>query len=764
MSKQESYYNNTQQNNTQKDQVDLTKRRFMIGTVGTSMLMAFGGLGGIVADASAANLLANKSFNPNIWIELNAEGEVLINIAKAEMGQHIGTALARIVSDELGADWSFVRIHHVDSDPKWGFMVTGGSWSVFQSFKPMSQAGAAGRISLIHAGAKLLGVSSSSCHTENSFVMSGNKKISFADIIKKGSFDKILTPEEMEKLPLKPREKLKLVGKKSQALDIPAKTNGSAKYGLDVELPGMVYARPIVPPTRYGSKVKSVNDDAAKGITGYLGYEMITDPSDTLQGWVVALAKSYPAAMKAVQAISVSYQKGPTANVSESDIQKEGQRLVDDKNQGFLFVDDGNVKAANAKAKSTLSSTYRTASAIHFPLEPLNATAEFVDGVCHVHTGNQWQSLTLPVVAKALGLPAENVVMHQYFLGGGFGRRLFGDYAIPAALVAKKIGKPVKLIFTREDDSLFSQPRSPSVQRFDAAFDGDKLLSVEHALTAGWPTLAMAPGFMPESVDKKGRVDPFSSSGADHWYSIENQQVRLINNDLAQRTFLPGWLRSVGPGWIGWGVESFIDELAIESKQDPLEFRLNLLDGKGKNASGAKRLANTLALAKKSANWNEKLGKDEGIGVAVCGGQERTMPTWVACVAKVHVNRSSGQVSLKKLTLVVDCGLVVHPDGALAQLEGSALWGASLALHEGNRFKDGKISSVNLNTYTPLRMADLPELDIHFVESEEHPVGLGEPGVIAVAPAIGNAIYNAVGVRVKDLPIRADDVKQLLNS
>ncbi|WP_281558123.1 molybdopterin cofactor-binding domain-containing protein [Thalassomonas sp. RHCl1] len=755
----------SKQKNEQQNEIDASRRRFMIGSVGTSLLMAFGGVSGLVNSPSAQALLASKSFSPNVWIEMNSEGEVLVNIAKAEMGQHVGTAFARIVCDELGADWYSVRIRHVDTDPKWGFMVTGGSWSVFQNFKMLSQAGAAGRIALIEAGAKMLGVSPESCDTEQGFVISGDKKVSFSEIIQRGKFDKILTPEEIKNLPLKPVKQLKLVGKKSQALDIPAKTDGSAKYGIDVEVPGMVYARPIVPPTRYGSKVIEVKDQAAKGIAGYLGYEIITDPSDMIQGWVIVLGETYAAAMNAVKAISVSYQKGPTAAVSEEDIQQEGTRLVNDKNQGVLFVDEGDVGAVTDLTETHLTSTYKTASAIHFQLEPLNATVEFIDGVCHVHSGNQWQSLTLPAVAKALGLPAEKVVIHQYYLGGGFGRRLFGDYMLPAALVAQKISKPVKLIFTREDDSIFSQPRSPSVQRFDAAFDGkNALLSVEHALTAGWPTLSMAPGFMPDSLDKKGKIDPFSTSGADHWYSIENHRVRAINNDLAQRTFLPGWLRSVGPGWIGWGVESFMDEIAHQSKQDPLAFRLNLLDGKGKNKAGAERLAHTLKQAKEASGWGEKLAADEGMGVAVCAGQERTMPTWISCVAKVKVNRGTGEVTLKKLTLVVDCGLVVHPDGALAQLEGSVLWGVSLALHEGNAFKEGKISATNLNSYSPLRMNDVPELDIRFVESEEAPVGLGEPGVIAVAPAIGNAIFDAVGVRVRDLPIRADEVKRLLNS
>jgi len=743
--------------------INLSRRRFMIGSVGTSLLMAFGGVTGLVGDASAMQALRNKTFSPNIWIELNHHGEVLINIAKAEMGQHIGTAFARIVSDELGADWSTVRIRHVDTDPKWGFMVTGGSWSVFQNFTPLSQAGAAGRIALINAGAKLLKVSEKDCATDNGYVICGDKKVSFGDIVQAGKFDQTLTPEQMKKLPLKSVKKLKLVGGKAQALDIPAKTNGSAKYGIDVEVDGMVYARPVVPPTRYGSKIVKVDDSGAKAVDGYLGYEILNDPSDHLQGWVVVLASSYHSAIKAVDAMNVTYQVGPTAKVSQAQIQQEGVRLVSDKSQGLLFVDEGDVTSAKRDEKSVITSTYKTASAIHFQLEPLNATVEFIDGVCHVHSGNQWQSLTLPNVAKALGLAADKVVIHQYFLGGGFGRRLFGDYMIPAALVAQKIGKPVKLVFTRADDSLFSQPRSPSVQRFDASFDGnDKLLAVEHGLAAGWPTLSMAPGFMPESLDKKGRTDPFSSSGADHWYSFDNQQVRVFNNDLAQKTFLPGWLRAVGAGWIAWGVESFVDELAIKHNKDPLQYRLELLDGKGRNAQ-AKRLAHTVEQAKILSKWQQDLGKDEGMGIAVCAGQERTMPTWIACVATVKVNKSSGEVTLKKLTLVVDCGLVIHPDGALAQVEGSALWGASLALHEGNNIENGKIVSTNLDTYTPLRMNQLPELDIHFVKSEEAPVGLGEPGVSAVGPAIGNAIYAAVGVRITDLPIRANDVKALLS-
>jgi isoquinoline 1-oxidoreductase beta subunit len=319
------------------------------------------------------------------------------------------------------------------------------------------------------------------------------------------------------------------------------------------------------------------------------------------------------------------------------------------------------------------------------------------------------------------------------------------------------------MVFTRRDDARMDCVRSPSVQHFTGSFDQQgHLTAVDHAAAAGWPTLSMAPGFLATSTDgQKGVIDGFSINGADHWYSLPNHRVRAINNELAQRTFLPGWLRSVGPGWIGWGVESFADELAIHMQQDPLDFRIALLDGAGKNVGstpasigGARRLANVLKQLKKQSGWGQDLPANEGMGVACAFGQERNMPTWVGVAAHVAVDPDNGKVTVKKLCLSVDCGTVVHPDGALAQVQGSALWGLSLALHEGTDFEQGQVKDTNLDSYTPLRMADVPELDIRFIASEEFPVGLGEPGVIAIAPAIGNAIYQAVGVRLRDLPIR----------
>lgn len=743
----------------------LSRRGFLITTAGAGVAFSF--LTACDRTAAAADA---PPFEPTQWYSMDANGIVTVNVIRAEMGQHVGTSLARILADELEAPWENVRIKHVDSDPKWGLMVTGGSWSVWQTYPLYSQAGAAGRAALIEAGAIALGVDPATCTTANGEIVSGSKKIKYAEIVRRGGLTKTYTPEDLAKITFKPVADRKLIGKPVHSLDVVAKTTGAAVYGIDAKVEGMVYGRPILPPTRNGTKVNSVDDSAAKAVKGYLQTVILEDPSGTVPGWAMVIAESYPAANKAAGLVKVDYTPGPTAKVSEKDLQDHAAKLIANAGAGSVLpLANTNTSPVFRAAKSTLDATYTTATALHFQMEPVNALAFEKDGKWEIHTGNQWQSLVLPWLATALGVPETDVVLRTYLLGGGFGRRLNGDYAVGAALASKAIGKPVKMILTREDDTRFDSVRSPSVQKMRMAFDKDgNVTGMEQHVACGWPTEVMAPFFMPKG-EKDVPFDPFAINGANHWYTVGAHKVRAISNDLANQTFRPGWLRSVGPGFTNWALESFIDEAAHKLKMDPVAFRLKLLTAEDANAGaapnsvgGALRQANVVKLAAEKAGWGGQLPAGTGLGLATSFGQERDMPTWVACVARVNVDKGSGKVKVEKLTLVADAGTIVDPDGALSQMQGASLWGLSLALHEGTAFENGEVKDRNLGAYTPLRLADVPELDITFVESAEVPVGLGEPATTIVGPAIGNAIFNACGARMRHIPITPAAVKAAL--
>ncbi|GAA4029672.1 xanthine dehydrogenase family protein molybdopterin-binding subunit [Actimicrobium antarcticum] len=755
--------------NADQAPTSLSRRGFVISALGAGFSLAF-----LPFDQSIAASVAGTSkpaFDPSIWFQIDRDGTVTVNIAKSEMGQHVGTALARILAEELEADWASVKINYVDTDPKWGLMVTGGSWSVWQSYQPLARAGAAGRIALVAEGARLMGVPVESCIARSGNVTSGSRTISYANIVERGNIAQAFTPEQLKAIVLKKPADRRLIGHDVQAMDVKAKTDGSAMYGIDAKVDGMVYARALLPPTRYGCSVKSIKDDAARKVKGYIKTIALNDPSGSVPGWVVVLADSYAGAIRASEMVKVDWKVGSAANVSEADIQAHGAKLIKDTSKGATVVAEDGVEAAFAAASLKIEQTYTTSTVLHFQLEPVNALALQKDGIWHIHTGNQWQSLALPTLAKALGVPESKVIMHSYLLGGGFGRRLNGDYTVPAALAAQAFGRPVKLICTRADDARFDSPRSPSIQRLRMAFNATgKVTAMEHDASAGWPTEAMIPAFL--SKGKNGQpYDAFAISGADHWYNVGAQRVRTISNDLASNTFRPGWLRSVGPGWTNWAVESFVDEAAHAAKLDPLAFRLTMLDASGKNAGsapnavgGAARMAHVLKRVAEKAGWGKTLPADTALGIASTFGQERDMPTWTACVARVKVDRKTGNVKVEQLYMVIDCGTVIHPDGALAQAEGGSLWGVSMALHEGTEFVNGQVRDTNLGAYTPLRMADVPALDIEFVASAETPMGMGEPPTTVVGPAIGNAIFAAVGARLRHLPMRPADVLKALDT
>jgi isoquinoline 1-oxidoreductase beta subunit len=743
---------------------DLSRRSFLITAGASGLAFGFSALPGAtsaVAAASAAPL------EPSIWYAIAPDGIVTVNVGKADMGQHIASTMAQIVADELGASWGDMRVNLVGNDAKYNDPVlaaniTGGSWSTMMNFDTMSRVGAAGRIALSEAGAGMLGISASDVVVNDSrvFSKSSGKSVSFADIVKSGKATKTFSPEELKAIVLKTPDQYTLIGRDLPQMDIPLKVNGAAKYGIDTFLPGMVYGRVVTPPVRYGAKVTSVDDSEAKKIPGFIQAVVIDDPTGTVTGWVVAVAKNYPEAIKAADALKVSYDKGPNANVSSESILAEAKRLQGQPG-GETFLRIGDATDAISKAPKKLEAEYTTSINIHAPLEPMNAVAEFKDGKLHLHAGNQFLTRSTAIAAAAVGLKPEDVVIHQYWIGGGFGRKLDSDMFIPPAAAAKAVGKPVKVIYSRQHDMLMDFSRPLVYQKVSAGLDDHgKLVGMDHDVISAWPTQRGGiPAFLGDSADgKKNVLDVFTLNGADFFYTIPNHTIRTVLNQVAQDATPSGQLRSVAPGWTFWAVESFVDELAHEAGQDPAEFRLAMLDGAGDN-KGAKRLANALRAAMGLAGYGTKvLPPGEAMGVACVSSQERATASWTACVAQVAV-AADGSFKVKKLTVATDVGTAVNPDGVRAQVMGGAQWGLSLATLEKATMKDGAIQQDNFDSYTPARMADMPEIDIAVIANGEPARGTGEPTVTVIAPAIGNAIFNAAGARVRSLPITAESVK-----
>ncbi|WP_375173255.1 molybdopterin cofactor-binding domain-containing protein [Pseudooceanicola sp.] len=721
-------------------------------------------------DAANAASDAGAVMSPNMFFDIHEDGRVVIHIAKAEMGQHVGTALAQTVAEELECGWDNVDISYVGFDPRHGLHITGGSWSVNWTFDALSRAGAAGRMALIEMAAAELGGAPEDYTAKDGVISGGGKSISYGELAKLGKETRAFSEDEMKALTLKGNGDRSVVGQSVQALDIPAKVNGTAIYGIDQTVEGMVYATPAVPPVRYGAKVTSVDDSAAREIPGYLEHVVIEDPLGTQTGWVMAIATGYWAAKKAAEALKIDYDLGGNAGLSLADIHAENLRLIESGEDTRLIVNDGDIEAGMSGAETTLIADYTTGVNVHAPLEPMNALVDIKDGVYHIHAGNQFQTLLMGLVG-ALGVEPEKIVFRQALLGGGFGRRLDCDYVVMACHTAKAVGKPVKLIYSREADTLMDFTRPVATVRMTAGLKGAEITGWKNSSASAWASARQAPAFMgPDlSGNEDKKFDGFAINGADHWYTMANQQALLSLNQVAQSAMPPGHLRSVGPGWQCWAVESFLDEVAAEMGEDPLALRLRLLDGSGKNAGtgattgGAKRLAAVLQDVADRAGYGTEQPANTAIGLAAVSSQDRPSASWTACAANVTVDPDSGAVTVNKLTLGIDVGLAVNPDGVKAQLVGSALWGLSMALHEDVGFENGAIQASNYDGLTPLRMFDMPEVDARVMDVGGYPTGCGEPGTTAVAPAIANAIAKASGARVRSLPITAAKVKAAMN-
>src|SRR5216110_711424 len=435
---------------------ELSRRDFLKTTAvaGAGLTLSFTIPGGGAREASAA-----AAFEPNAALTITPDGIITVHITKAEMGQGVGTALAQIVAEELEADWKDIRIDYPTNDPKYGLMLTGGSWSVNWTFDSLSRAGAGARMLLIEAAAKQLSVAPADCIAADSRVrhLPTGRSMSYGEIVAKVPITRTLSEDDLKKLQLKKPDQYKIVGKWIQRLNIQEKTNGRAKFGIDTFLPNMVYAKVAYPPTREGSKHKSVDDSGAKRVKGYIR----TVVNDDL---VAVVADSYENAVKARDALKITWDMGPYANVSSESIFQEYARKAAEDTTSPAWVEHGDVRAGMAEAVKMHEATFTTDYVAHMQMEPMNCVVRFANGVYDIYTGSQFQTMAVGTLSKKLGVEESKIRIHQHYLGGGFGRRLEPDVILEGALIAREVKRPVKLIRSREEDLRRDYYRSATLQ------------------------------------------------------------------------------------------------------------------------------------------------------------------------------------------------------------------------------------------------------------------------------------------------------------
>jgi len=713
----------------------LSRREFVAvaGAAGLTLVFSIpGGRGGAAASAAAA-------FEPNAWLTITPDGVTTVHISRAEMGQGIGTALAQIIAEELEADWARVRIDYPVIDATYGERQTSGSQGISASFETLSRAGAAARLMLLDAAGRHWTVAADECVAERGVVRHPRtgRSIAFGDLVARVPITKTVTADELKAISLKKPDRYRLIGTAMPRLDIPEKVDGRAIFGIDVFLPGMAYAKVAYPPTRAGGRHRTVDDSAARRVKGHLQTVVMDD-------LIAVVAETHEAAIEARDALSIVWEPGPLAQVDSASIFRDYQDKIRQQ-AGVPFVTKGDADVAMKAAGRTHTATYTTDFAMVAPLEPLNCVARWVNGRCELFTGTQSHARAVGVLARSLSVPAASIRVHQHYLGGGFGLRLQAEVMVEAARISRAARRPVKLIRSREEDFARDFPRTPTLQAMKAGVDASgKIVAWEHVV--------VAKGHGP--LDSAGR-DWRMLTGSRYVYEIPNQSSRSIQ---VEHGIPVGAYRSIGAGYTGFAVEAFVDEVARMTGADPLAMRLAMIQGQP-------RLAHVLRLAAARAGWGAPLPPDVGRGLA-CTTYPQEPPgrltTATAAVVQARVNRSSGEVHVEKITCAVDCGLVINPDGVRAQLEGGLLFGLSAALKERATVTNGAFDQKNFEEYPVLRMDEVPEVELHVVESIEPPSGVGEQAVTVVAPALANAIFAATGARVRSLPFLPERVLKAL--
>ena len=668
---------------------------------------------------SAAQAKATPVFQPNPWVRIAEDGAVTIVIDRSEMGQGVATSLAMLVAEELEVDLAQVGIEFAPADPAYanpqlGEQMTGGSTSVRSSWLPLRQAGAEAREMLIAAAAAAWQVDPSECRAEHGAVLHlrSERRLGYGALAAKAA-----TQHRPEKLVLKERRAFSLVGRPVTRIELEGHVTGRTVFGMDITVPGMLTACVLRCPV-LGGKPAHFDDRRARKVDGVVAVLKI-------ETGIAVVAKDAWSALAGRDAVEVEWEEGKNTTLGTDKIRRRLATAA--RRKGRIVRDDGDVDAGFRRAATTIEADYETPFLAHACMEPMNCTAHLRDGRCDVWVPTQAQGSAQEIAAWAAGLPREAVRVHTTFLGGGFGRRLEQDVVEEAVRIAKHVKKPVQVFWTREDDMRHDHYRPAHHARLRAALD-------THGRPLAWFMRIAGP--------------PLALDGVDVPYAFPSIREEHVTVELGVPC---GPWRSVGSSQNAFVIESFVDELAHVAGADPFVFRRDLL-------SAVPRQKAVLELAAEKAGWGDPpvKGRYQGIAVYHCFG------SWVAQVAEISVN-ANGDITVHRVICAIDCGIAVNPDTITAQIEGAVVFGLTATLKGEITLENGSVVQGNFRDYPLITLAETPEIQVHILESDEPPGGVGEPGVPPVAPAVANAVFAATGTRLRHLPLRAIDLQASLN-
>jgi isoquinoline 1-oxidoreductase beta subunit len=714
-----------------QSQRSLTRRTLLksVGAAAGSSLVV--GIWALPEKASAKQAQVG-AYRANAFVTIGADDSVTLTIAKVEMGQGTYTSIPMLLAEELEVDVSTVQLRHAPPDAKtygipFGDQYTGGSTSIRTMFDPMRQAGAAARMMLIQAAAEQWKVDPSTCFAGQGQVVHGpsSRRLSYGKLAARAS--QLPLPE---KVPLKPASDFKVIGKAVRRLDAQSKTNGSAKYGIDIVLPGMKFASVVNCPS-IGGRVKAVDDSRTKAMRGVRQVVVLDNA-------VAVVADNTWYARQGAAALKLEWDDGPNGRLSSADLTKLMVNTL--KKAGTVARNDGDAQRMISADSAKVDSIYVNQMLAHTTMEPVNATVHVKEDSAEIWTGTQVPARARDAAAKLLGLPPENVVLNNFLLGGGFGRRLYHDQVDQAVLIGKKVAGPVKVTWTREEDIQHDVFRGVYAHSLSASLDENGYPVAFWHKIGGPSNLA---SFAPLAIGPDG-VDSEAVEGSRTLpYGIANVRIEHAREEGPIYT---GFWRGVGPTRNAPVIESFIDELAIRARKDPVEYRLALLQK-------SPRAKAVVARAAQLADWGKASPPRRGKGVALL----YAFDTYIAQVVDLSVDQG-GAVRVHKVTCVVDCGMVVNPDTIVAQMQGGINYGLTAAMYGDITIKDGRVQQSNFHDYPPMRMSEAPEIVVEIVKSDERVGGIGEPGTSTAIAAFVNAIYAATGKRLYTLPAKPEQL------